>query len=107
MTLNEYQKLAERTMNHKLSNTLNEFHALHGMAGEVGEIHSIYQKHYQGHDFNKEELKKETGDLLWFLAEYCTVMGWTMDEVAVMNIEKLQRRYPEGFAEGLSVNRTE
>lgn len=107
MTFNEYQKLAERTINTNLSDTLKEYHALHGMAGEVGEIHSIYQKHYQGHKFNRTELKKEVGDLLWFLAEYCTVMGWDMEDVAWQNIQKLQRRYPEGFSEEASVNRAE
>jgi NTP pyrophosphatase (non-canonical NTP hydrolase) len=77
------------------------------MVGEIGEIHSIYQKYYQGHKLDEAELKKETGDLLWFIAEYCTVMGWSLEEIARLNIEKLQRRYPDGFREELSINRTE
>lgn len=83
------------------------YHALHGMVGEIGEIHSIYQKEYQGHEIDDEHLKKEVGDLLWFVAEYCTVKGWSLDEVAALNIEKLKARYPEGFDVEHSLHRKE
>ena len=102
---NEYQELAARTINNDLSNKDKVLHALHGMAGEVGEIHSIYQKAYQGHEFDSCEMKKELGDLLWFIAEYCTVFGWDLEDIMQMNIDKLKIRYPEGFSEEMSVNR--
>jgi len=104
---NEYQKLAARTMNKDLNEIATELHALFGMVGEVGELHSIYQKYYQGHAFDKEHAKKELGDLLWFIAEYCTVMGWTLEEVMVMNIDKLISRYPKGFEADKSLHRAE
>lgn len=107
MTLSKYQRLAERTINKSLPVEENRLHALHGMVGEIGEIHSIYQKYYQGHQLDEAELRKETGDLLWFLAEYCTVMGWRMEDIAEENIEKLQKRYPYGFTEEASINRAE
>ena len=105
MTGNEYQKLASRTINRNLSSTEVSKHALHGMVGEVGEIHSMYQKVYQGHPFDEYHLKKEIGDLLWFIAEYCTAMGWRLDDVMLMNIEKLQERYPDGFDANHSLHR--
>lgn len=107
MTGNEYQKLAERTINSTLANVDAEMHALHGMVGEIGELHSIYQKEYQGHEIQEEHLKKELGDLLWFIAEYCTVNGWTLEEIMQLNIAKLKARYPEGFDEAKSLNRAE
>lgn len=107
MTGNEYQKLAARTINRNLSTVDIAKHALHGMVGEIGEIHSIYQKVYQGHTWDTHQLKKEVGDLLWFIAEYCTVMNWKMDDVMLMNIEKLQERYPDGFDAGHSLHRKE
>lgn len=108
MTLNEYQKLASRTINTDLKNPREmEMHALHGMVGEIGEIHSIYQKMYQGHTVDEEHLKKELGDLLWFVAEYCTAMNWWMDHVAQMNIDKLRARFPEGFEVDKSLHRAE
>ena len=105
MNLNEYQKLAERTMS--CENGMAENHALHGMVGEIGELHSLYQKIYQGHEFDEEHAKKELGDLLWFVAEYCTAMGWELDKVAQLNINKLKARYPEGFEANRSLHRSE
>ena len=105
MTLNEYQKLAARTINPELVPSQQELHALHGMVGEIGEIHSLYQKIYQGHLPDVAHLEKELGDLLWFIAEYCTAMGWDMDDVARLNIDKLRARFPEGFDVDKSLHR--
>ena len=105
MQVGTYQELAERTINKNLTTDEQINHALFGMSGEVGEILSIYQKQYQGHEIDEEELKKEVGDLIWFVAEYCTVMGWEMDEILYKNINKLKRRYPDGFEVERSVNR--
>ena len=107
MTLNDYQQLARRTMNLQLNVGSTVLHALHGMASEVGEIHGIYQKYYQGHDFQPEHLMKELGDLLWMIAEFCTAYGWAMDDVAQMNIDKLMARYPDGFKAEQSLHRKE
>ena len=105
MTLNEYQELASRTINHENSPAEMEMHALHGMCGEIGELHSLYQKIYQGHTFDKEHAMKELGDLLWFVAEYCTACDITLEDVAKTNIEKLKARYPEGFDADKSMHR--
>lgn len=107
MTGNEYQRLAARTINPKLTREEQMYHALHGMVGEVGEIHSIFQKYYQGHDVTEEHLKKEVGDLLWMIAEFCTSFGWEFQEVTKANIDKLKARYPEGFDIDKSLHRTE
>lgn len=105
MKANEYQRLAGRTINKKLAACEKVHHALHGMVGEVGELHSLYQKLYQGHEFNVEHAKKEVGDLMWFIAEYCTVQGWTLEEIMQMNIDKLKARFPEGFDSERSLHR--
>ena len=105
MELNQYQELAARTINKELTWKQQGRHALYGMASEVGEIQGIYQKKYQGHPFDESEVKKEVGDLMWFIAEYCTAHGWTLEEIAQANIDKLIARYPEGFDAERSVNR--
>lgn len=107
MTGNEYQKLAARTINNNITDIGKELHALFGMAGEVGELHSIYQKYYQGHKIDEEHLKKECSDILWFIAEYCTVKGWNLDDIMQLNIDKLIARYPQGFETEKSLNRKE
>lgn len=105
MTGNEYQELAARTINTDLYVEEWEMHALHGMVGEIGEIHSIYQKMYQGHAADDEHIKKELGDLLWFIAEYCFAKEWNLDDIMQMNINKLKERYPDGFKVGQSLHR--
>ena len=107
MTANEYQKLAARTMNNEICDGEQVLHALHGMVGEIGELHSLYQKIYQGHQFDEEHAKKELGDLMWFIAEYCTAMMWNLEDIMQMNIDKLKARFPEGFEVDKSLNRAE
>lgn len=107
MDMHTYQLAAARTINKDLAPESVEAHALHLMAAEVGEIHGIYQKYYQGHEIDANELKKELGDLLWGIAELCTVLDWDLNDVAFTNIAKLCRRYPNGFEAVRSVHREE
>lgn len=105
MKVNEYQKLAARTINLDLPNDELEKHALFGMVGEIGEIHSMYQKLYQGHRLNDNHLRKEIGDLLWFISEFCTACEWELEDIMQLNIDKLKNRYPEGFDSDKSLHR--
>ena len=107
MTINEYQALARRTQNKELTPVDRREHALKGMCSEVGEIHGVYQKVYQGHEVNTDEVIKELGDVMWFVAEMADALGVDLDDVAQRNIDKLRRRYPEGFAADKSINREE
>lgn len=107
MELNEYQQLAARTINKDLSQYQMEDHALKGMVSEVGELNSLYQKVYQGHKFDEAHAAKECGDILWFIAEWCTSRGLNLEDVAAMNIDKLKKRYPVKFEEERSLHRAE
>ena len=107
MQMNQYQALAQRTMNASLDSFDQVSHALHGLSAEVGELHGLYQKKYQGHALEAEHLKKELGDIMWFIAEFCTANGWMLEDIARMNIDKLKARYPEGFDAENSLHRRE
>lgn len=107
MTLNEYQALARRTQNKELTPVDRREHALKGMCSEVGEIHGAYQKVYQGHEVNTDDVIKELGDVMWFVAEMADALGVDLDDVATRNIDKLRKRYPEGFDADKSINREE
>lgn len=100
-----YQLLARRTQRTDLSTGEKLAHAVCGIASEAGEIAGIYQKAMQGHAVDLNELKKEIGDVLWMLAELCDVYGFDLDDVANENIEKLKKRYPEGFDPEKSIHR--
>lgn len=102
-----YQQLAARTINKDLSNNDLMLHAALGACSEAGEVAGLLQKVYQGHPLNDMHLAKEIGDLLWFVAELCTAIGYSMNDIANVNIEKLKARYPEGFDTEKSLHRQE
>lgn len=104
----EYQKLAMRTCSIPYDDKNGRLHhAVFGLASEAGEVSGIMQKVFQGHEFDKEHMKKELGDCLWMIAEACEALDFTMDEVMQLNIDKLKARYPEGFSAEKSLNRKE
>ena len=105
MTLNDYQELAQRTSNNALPSNKIE-NGILGLCGESGECAEILKKYlHQGHEFDREAMKAELGDVLWYVAELASGLGATLEEVAAGNIEKLRKRYPDGFAPERSVNR--
>lgn len=79
-----------------------------GLCGESGECIDIVKRHLaQGHELNREELIKELGDVAWYLAETAFALDVELEEVFSRNIEKLKKRYPEGFSTEKSINREE
>lgn len=101
MTLNEYQMAAART----LAVAPPEGRALAvavlalGLAGEAGEVADLLKKHLgHGHTLDRETLRDELGDCLWYLAGLASTHGMTLDDIARANVEKLERRYPGGFS---------
>lgn len=79
-----------------------------GLCGEAGEAIDIVKKHLaQGHELDRGKLLKELGDIAWYLAETAYALDSDLESVLAGNIEKLRKRYPEGFASERSVNRDE
>ena len=107
MIFREYQDAARRTQNPELTPRERLEHASWGLASEVGEICGILQKQHQGHQVNIPNLRKEIGDVQWFLTELCDVYGFDLGMIAEENIAKLKRRYPAGFSAERSLNREE
>ena len=108
MTINEYQKLAMTTLNPDLSEKEVLINGVMGLCGESGEAIDIVKKYLaQGHELDKEHLAKELGDIAWYLAETATVLGYQLEDILQMNIDKLKKRYPEGFHTANSLCRRE
>ncbi len=106
MEINEYQKLALTTLNKNLSEKDILINGVMGLCGESGEAIDIVKKHLaQGHALDTEHLVKELGDIAWYLAETAFAIGYDLDTVFQMNIDKLKNRYPDGFSVSNSVNR--
>lgn len=69
-----------------------------GLTGEAGEVSDLVKKgifHEKGIDL--EHLKKECGDVMWYVAMICEACGFSLDDVMQTNIDKLIARYPDGF----------
>ena len=79
---------------------------LRGLNGEAGEAIDILKKHlFQGHDLDREHLAKELGDVAWYLAVSADALGYSLEKVMQMNLDKLCARYPDGFETERSANR--
>lgn len=107
MTINEYQQEALRTepkeMMLKTDRLLN---GLMGLNGEAGEAIDILKKYlFQGHELDGEHLAKELGDVAWYLAVTADALGYSLEDILRMNVEKLRARYPNGFEAKRSTRR--
>lgn len=108
MTVNEYQKQAMRTLNPGLDQKDVLVNSVMGLCGESGEAIDIVKKWLmQGHKLDKEHLIKELGDVAWYLAEAATALDVPLETVFQMNLDKLNKRFPNGFDTDDSIHRKE
>ena len=108
MDFDAYQELAGRTSPEGRAALERLTNGGLGLAGEAGEVVELIKKHrYHGHALDPDEITKELGDVLWYVAEICTATGVSMGEVAERNIAKLRARYPAGFSSSKSLERDE
>ncbi len=106
MTANEYQKLAMATLNPALSKRDMLLDGALGLCGEAGEAADLLKKHLmQDHPFDRERFVRELGDVAWHLAEAAAALDMDLEDVLRMNLDKLRRRYPEGFDAKRSIRR--
>jgi len=106
MQLNEYQETAERTARSDGDNGMNLLNWALGLGGEVGEFQNLVkQMTFHRHPVSGEKLAGELGDALWYLAIAAAAVGYTLEDIAKMNLAKLAGRYPEGFSPERSRNR--
>ena len=107
MHANEYQTLAMTTLNPALDKKEVLINSVMGLCGEAGEAIDIVKKWLaHGHELDREHLAKELGDIAWYLAEAATALDLSLDDILQANIDKLKKRYPEGFETARSVNRS-
>ena len=106
MTVNEYQQRAMATLNPRLTEKDVLINSVMGLCGESGEAIDIVKKWLaQGHPLDREHLARELGDVAWYLAEAATALGMPLEDILRANLEKLERRYPDGFSTERSVGR--
>jgi NTP pyrophosphatase (non-canonical NTP hydrolase) len=113
LTFNEYQKEAYRLATY--SNVgHNVIYPALGLAGESGEAADKIKKIWRNRDImdanlytdeEKVALAKEIGDVMWYIAAIASEMGYTLEEVAEINIDKLQDRRTRGVLKSEGDNR--
>lgn len=124
MEAKEYQNLAMRTNDGKGTDRLLDWtnvdangkikdpggllNGCLGLSGEAGELNDLVKKWiFHKKPLDREHMKKEIGDVCWYIADICHSMGFDLGEIFQMNIDKLKARYPEGFSEQRANNRFE
>ncbi len=108
MTFAEYQKAALRTADLKRKNEL--FHLVLGLVGESSEVAERFKKLVRDKDSNeqlidREDIKKELGDVLWYVAVLAEYLGIKFEDIAEFNIKKLADRQKRGVLSGSGDNR--
>jgi NTP pyrophosphatase (non-canonical NTP hydrolase) len=76
-----------------------------GLCGEAGEVAEKVKKQVRDGVFNRHEVAKELGDVLWYLANICNDIGYNLDEIADLNIDKLSSRKERNVIKGSGDNR--
>ena len=106
LTANDYQRMAMRTAGEYDTDYDQLRNAAYGLNGEAGEVIDLLKKHeFQGHDLSNEKLIDECGDVLWYCALLADALGFSLEQVMNRNIDKLRKRYPDGFDKARSINR--
>lgn len=110
MTFNEYQKLALKTAQNDYGPLIQRTIWAMGVAGEAGEVIEKWKKivaYKEGkvNDEDKEELAKELGDVVWYIAVMCHSLGLNLDDVMQHNVAKLADRQKRNVIKGAGDNR--
>lgn len=110
MNFNDYQQQALSTLVSTGDDFKDIVHGVLGLSGEAGEVADKYKKiirDKQGvlSDDDKQELSKEIGDVLWYVAVLSHLLGMPLDQVVQQNVEKLASRQQRGQLGGSGDNR--
>ena len=107
MITKEYQRMSKRTLPSEGVTRRDLLANMSmGLAGESGEVVDLLKKHlYQDHDLDVAKVSEEVGDLMWYVANLCNVMNIDMGDCMEANVDKLRRRYPNGFDAERSINK--
>ena len=100
MTFDEYQVKAKQTAIYDHS----VIYPTLGLCGESGEVAEKVKKHLRD-GTSLDELKKELGDVLWYLASIASDLNISLNDIALTNVEKLQSRMERGKIQGSGDNR--
>lgn len=97
MNLSKYQQICQTTAKKFDSKEKEILTWGLGITGEAGDVASCIKKTFAHDNDQRAGIKENIGDTLWYVAMICNFFGWNMDGVLQENVEKLKKRYPNGF----------
>lgn len=83
-------------------------HAAAGVAGEAGEIIDAVKKYWcYNKPLDRENMKEELGDIRFYIQMFYNLLGFTEEEIIESNMEKLKKRYPQGYTDAAAQARAD
>ena len=98
MTFEEYQKLCKGTAKRFRDKEKEIMSWGLGISGEAGDVAGCIKKTISHRDNQKDGIKENLGDTLWYIAMICNFFNWNLEDVLEENIKKLKQRHPNGFS---------
>jgi NTP pyrophosphatase (non-canonical NTP hydrolase) len=106
--LDQYAVFVEGRAKQMDSYTEDTLHAVVGISGEAGEMLDCVKKTWvYGKELDVENLREEAGDCMFYIQMLCNQFGWTIENLMLVNMEKLTRRYPEGYSDAAAQARAD
>lgn len=110
LAINEYQKEAHKTADYLGVETKDYRYPVMGLSEEAGEVSGKFAKAVRDaggiiDSERREAIKKELGDVCWFVAEISTLLDFTLEDVMQSNLDKLASRAERGVIHGSGDNR--
>ena len=99
MNLREYQQLCKKTAKPFDDKTQAMSDWGLGVSGEAGDLAGCIKKTFYHNNDQTAGIRENVGDVMWYLSMICNTMGWELDDITSENIEKLSKRYKQGFTE--------
>jgi len=106
LKLNEYVAWTANTCAKLSTEVLDDFHMFMGIITETGELFDAFKKQLA---YNKPidwiNVKEEVGDIMFYIASFCRMHDFDLEEIIETNKQKLESRYPEKFSTKKAINR--
>ena len=108
MEIKEFQLKSTRTLNQALPKDMNIVNMCLGAYGEFSEVSELIKKHlFHYHKLDQGHLAEEIGDVMFYLVNLATIFNFNMEDILQANVDKLKKRYPDGFTAKASVERVD
>ena len=106
MQIKEYCESAKLTLADLKDLEMDNIHMVLGMLTETGELADVFKKNLAYHkNIDWINVQEEIGDTMWYIANFCNINGFSLEDILSNNIEKLRTRYPNKFTEYDANNR--